>query len=914
MAEPLQNKALFRTLHIALFFFVILITKNSYAQSLLLPGDVVFVSINSTSDEFELIPLIDLESGTEFSINNGVWNKNELTFEDGNELNIVIEKRVEAGTPLKFNALNSAFFSKKGLLKLSPEREHLFIYQKVEEQYRFLYAIGWGENEGKKNRNFFGSDIPEVLNENRNALLRLGSNNNYQYYLRNGASGTKKMLLSFVSNAGNWRGNEEAGFPEFGTSFNLLTPPVILFDESLTSVKENSNKTILNVAIYEHDGSKLTVDVAFDSAFSSLGREEIDGFRSQKINFTGLIGDGVYEVEIPLKDDKQFEGLESGIFSLQNLSSGRFGDFISHTVLVSDDEIPELKLELQQDLDENILLIHNLESKELDLKNWELVRGNVRVIFPRNTFLGVGETLVVYEASKSDPESTSNSHFLLDEEESQIFASSGVIQLRNNESSKVSEIQISNGEQVESQSLISENRINSKTSSGTSSDAISQQNSIANKINPGWKALRSSDISFDEFTSTELYYWDVKEARFKNLENKNSDLSHVVLVGYFDNEASEKLNKSKVKDVEPDEFLNITIESIDVDENGLLQSSEGLNLVKNNTSTAFSAKQLIRVLEEKLELQGKISVYKSPLNFESVSKLDDDGLIFSDEVFWLKFNTELNRREISIDPEELKKLEVAEETIEKGFLEFELTGRNSTSNLMITFIPEEIKLDNSLNLKLNEELYLSEFSELVITANVSENNYDRFEISNNSANISSLPLNISSSKSGELELKVKEWTNIPDGWVIMLEDTKEEKTHEIHENWSLKFNYSNLSTVQEDKVILPTVDDRFRLKVVPKELVVQEEKDLPVNVELHQNYPNPFNPTTVISFYMPEEGLIKLSVFNIVGQPVAVLLNETRAQGEHSYEWDASDMPSGIYIYQLEVGSKIMTRKMTLVK
>jgi len=65
---------------------------------------------------------------------------------------------------------------------------------------------------------------------------------------------------------------------------------------------------------------------------------------------------------------------------------------------------------------------------------------------------------------------------------------------------------------------------------------------------------------------------------------------------------------------------------------------------------------------------------------------------------------------------------------------------------------------------------------------------------------------------------------------------------------------------------------------------------------------------------MPEEGEIKLSIFNIVGQPVAVLLEGTRAQGEHSLEWDASDMPSGIYIYQLEVGTKIMTRKMTLVK
>ena len=65
---------------------------------------------------------------------------------------------------------------------------------------------------------------------------------------------------------------------------------------------------------------------------------------------------------------------------------------------------------------------------------------------------------------------------------------------------------------------------------------------------------------------------------------------------------------------------------------------------------------------------------------------------------------------------------------------------------------------------------------------------------------------------------------------------------------------------------------------------------------------------------MAEEGNVKLSVFNIVGQPVAVLLQGNKSKGEHTLEWDASDMPSGIYIYQLEVGTKVMTRKMTLVK
>jgi hypothetical protein len=146
---------------------------------------------------------------------------------------------------------------------------------------------------------------------------------------------------------------------------------------------------------------------------------------------------------------------------------------------------------------------------------------------------------------------------------------------------------------------------------------------------------------------------------------------------------------------------------------------------------------------------------------------------------------------------------------------------------------------------------------------------------------------------------------------------KEEKFYKLNENWSTKFTYTDLnaSNVESTETIFPSIEERFILRVIPKALVdVEEVDEFPVSVELRQNYPNPFNPTTTISFYMPEEANVKLSVFNIVGQPVSVLIQESKSKGEHTLEWDASDMPSGIYIYQLEVGAKIMTRKMTLVK
>ncbi len=228
-------------------------------------------------------------------------------------------------------------------------------------------------------------------------------------------------------------------------------------------------------------------------------------------------------------------------------------------------------------------------------------------------------------------------------------------------------------------------------------------------------------------------------------------------------------------------------------------------------------------------------------------------------------------------------------------MELEVNGISKSNTLQINFISDDIQPSNKQNLKLDKRLYLNNFNEVVLSAIVSDERYDVFEINNAAKNITQLPISFAAFKSGEFELKVKNWTDIPDGWVVKLEDLKEEKFYELNENWSIKFNYSDLSITESGENRFPSIEERFVLKVIPEALVDTEESDeLPTTVELRQNYPNPFNPTTTISFYMPEEGNVKFSVFNIVGQPVAVLLQETKSQGVHTLEWDASDMPSGI--------------------
>jgi len=84
--------------------------------------------------------------------------------------------------------------------------------------------------------------------------------------------------------------------------------------------------------------------------------------------------------------------------------------------------------------------------------------------------------------------------------------------------------------------------------------------------------------------------------------------------------------------------------------------------------------------------------------------------------------------------------------------------------------------------------------------------------------------------------------------------------------------------------------------------------------ELEQNYPNPFNPSTEIRFTIPAAGQVQLTVYDVLGREVAVLVNRELAAGSHTATFDAAGLTSGMYLYRLETAGQQMTRSMMLVK
>ena len=102
--------------------------------------------------------------------------------------------------------------------------------------------------------------------------------------------------------------------------------------------------------------------------------------------------------------------------------------------------------------------------------------------------------------------------------------------------------------------------------------------------------------------------------------------------------------------------------------------------------------------------------------------------------------------------------------------------------------------------------------------------------------------------------------------------------------------------------------------------IVQNDPDLvPGDYELSQNYPNPFNPETNISFGLPEQQHVDLTVYNVLGQSLATLVDQSLPAGNYTVSWDGTDrhgnaMASGVYLYRLQAGTVVDTRKMMLVK
>jgi hypothetical protein len=124
---------------------------------------------------------------------------------------------------------------------------------------------------------------------------------------------------------------------------------------------------------------------------------------------------------------------------------------------------------------------------------------------------------------------------------------------------------------------------------------------------------------------------------------------------------------------------------------------------------------------------------------------------------------------------------------------------------------------------------------------------------------------------------------------------------------------TSLSLTPSDYILAGTESSGVYITstTTPAPLLVEND---PTHFTLYQNYPNPFNPSTTISYELPQNVDVSLSVFNILGQEVLRLVNDKQSAGFHNVQVDGSSLSSGLYFYRLKAGSYLVTKKFIILR
>ncbi|MEP2446247.1 MAG: T9SS type A sorting domain-containing protein [Balneola sp.] len=199
-----------------------------------------------------------------------------------------------------------------------------------------------------------------------------------------------------------------------------------------------------------------------------------------------------------------------------------------------------------------------------------------------------------------------------------------------------------------------------------------------------------------------------------------------------------------------------------------------------------------------------------------------------------------------------------------------------------------------------------------------------FSVPSNLEEEITIPLQVSAyNASGEFTFAWENVETVSENWDITLTDYETGNTVSLRDASSYTFtvNQQAQKSTRSVLAVATTMEsndgdsNRFGITITPSTSVgIDDEIDAPTEFTLGQNYPNPFNPTTNINYSVGEAGPVNITVYNVMGQKVAELLNTTKNAGSYQLTWNATGVASGIYYYRLTAPGQVLTRQMTLIK
>lgn len=377
------------------------------------------------------------------------------------------------------------------------------------------------------------------------------------------------------------------------------------------------------------------------------------------------------------------------------------------------------------------------------------------------------------------------------------------------------------------------------------------------------------------------------------------------------------------------EQVTVSVRNTDVDGNGFTSGSEGFMLMGNPYGFALNVDSVVAELL-KLDPYANRYVYRwDPL--EKQYNLRLSGEIDPYESFFIRTIQSGVNGSTNFNYDDLHESVRAKSVIRTSNIDFELIADGSSSGNY------EIALSDDASYEIDPfdgyylGTYASRYANLYST------------IGNQTLVLNNLPLSLTeeieiplflhSSESGEYRL---EWAinDLPQGWTAELENPATDELISLGSQSSYTFDFTPQKTkanetrphspdlfgfmkergVGKAKGSVSTAD--LILRINPG-LATNFESDLgiPRKVELYQNYPNPFNPSSVIRFGVPNQAPVQLEVFDVLGRKVMTLLNgEVKQPGRYNINFDGRTLASGMYVYRLVIGDKVLTKKMTLIK
>ncbi len=184
-------------------------------------------------------------------------------------------------------------------------------------------------------------------------------------------------------------------------------------------------------------------------------------------------------------------------------------------------------------------------------------------------------------------------------------------------------------------------------------------------------------------------------------------------------------------------------------------------------------------------------------------------------------------------------------------------------------------------------------------------------------------------QSGKVTLRAADFKNLPENWGVFVNNYNTDERINLREaeNYTFVLNPKQkaVATSAPMSAIVPASPTPTRAKIAEESGITisiiagdtptaSEVMEKPAVFALEQNYPNPFNPATTIKYSLAKAGPVTLTLYNVMGQKIAELVNTTQTAGVHSVRWNAGTAASGMYFYRLKSGGQTLTKQMMLIK